>query len=218
MVSANRKRCVLSGLPWDALLPTEIRSGMEATLSVRSSIDIASNSRRERGCGMIVSLESTTLTISLVRLSREMDKLSADLPRYNNRIVPTIEFLQDVVKWMHKQGLVDATPTAAWHLWKAVQETSSRARVSEEPSAEVAYWYGIDPHTISEATQLGLLENLPKLIAQERIYHGNYSPSDPRGVYALFMAAFDDENVARKAQLDAAKALVDTATQTRRLN
>ena len=167
---------------------------------------------------MIVSLESTTLTISLVRLSREMDKLSADLPRYNNRIVPTIEFLQEVVKWMKKQGLSDATPTAAWHLWKVVQETSSRARVSEEPSAEVAYWYGIDPYTISESTQLGLLENLPKMIAQERIYNGNYSPSDPRGVYALFMAAFDDENVARKAQLDAAKALVDTATQTRRLN
>jgi hypothetical protein len=74
----------------------------------------------------------------------------------------------------------------------------------------------VDPHAISESQQLGLLENLPKLIAQERIYHGNYSPSDPASVYSLFMTAFDDEQLARKAQLSAAKLMVEAATK--RLN
>lgn len=165
---------------------------------------------------MIVSLNETTLTIPLVRLSREMENLAANLPRNNNRVVPTIPFLESVVRWMEKQGLQDATLTAAWHLWRAVCEVALRARANEEPNAEVAYWFGIDPNSITESEQLGLLENLPKLIAQERIYHGNYSPSDPGSVYALFMAAFDNETVARKAQLEAAKALVDKATK--RLN
>jgi hypothetical protein len=162
---------------------------------------------------MIVSIDNTTTTLSLVKMSRELSSLSANLEVVNKKMRPTLSFLRNVVEWMHSQGLRDATITSAWQLWKIVSEASSLARSNEEPNAEVAYWYGVDPHAISESQQLGLLENLPKLIAQERIYHGNYSPTDPAGVYALFMSAFDDENVARKAQLEAAKHMVESATK-----
>jgi hypothetical protein len=162
---------------------------------------------------MIVSIENTTMTLSLVKVSRELSSLSANLQVTSNKMRPTLSFLRNVVEWMQKQGIHDATITSAWQLWKVVSEAASLARSNEEPNAEVAYWYGVDPHAISESQQLGLLENLPKLIAQERIYHGNYSPSDPAGVYALFMSAFDDENVARKAQLEAAKHMVESATK-----
>ena len=77
-----------------------------------------------------------------------------------------------------------------------------------ETIAELTYWYRCDVGAMPAGRQLGLLANLPRIQAQARIYDGGIDDEDFEGVYALWMAAYGDEELARKQQTDAAWRIV----------
>jgi hypothetical protein len=50
-----------------------------------------------------------------------------------------------------------------------------------------------------------------RIKAQRKIERGDYNPTDYEGVYNLFLQAYGDEDLAREAQSNAAKLLVQTS-------
>jgi len=54
-----------------------------------------------------------------------------------------------------------------------------------------------------------LLANLNRMKAQQKIHLGQYEPTDYQHVYALYLAAFDDEALASKARANALEQYVD---------
>jgi|GEM_PF-5163689 len=60
---------------------------------------------------------------------------------------------------------------------------------------------------------IGLLGNLNRVKAQQRIQNGLVDPCDYPETYRAYMAAFDDENLARDAQSRAAQAYAERATR-----
>lgn len=83
------------------------------------------------------------------------------------------------------------------------------AKKKHELNAELAFWYHIDPFGLDGNQKLGLKANLARVKAQHRIHCGNYDAEDYRGVYELFLTAYGDEQVARKARLRALENYVD---------
>lgn len=78
-----------------------------------------------------------------------------------------------------------------------------------ERDAELAYWYGVDPSGWDEGKKAAYLWNLPRVKCQQMIQDGNYNPSDYRGVEALYMTAFGDQQMANKARRAAQERYVD---------
>jgi hypothetical protein len=70
---------------------------------------------------------------------------------------------------------------------------------------------------MTAAEKLGYLANLNRVKAQQTIHLGKFDPFNHQAVYALWMAAFGNERLARKAQAMAAEANVNRAcNQARR--
>ncbi|MDX1964127.1 MAG: hypothetical protein SFX18_13320 [Pirellulales bacterium] len=61
--------------------------------------------------------------------------------------------------------------------------------------------------------QIGLLSNLNRVKAQERINLGLVDPCDYQQAYHTYLQAFDDEQLAREAQSRAARAYAERATR-----
>ncbi len=74
-----------------------------------------------------------------------------------------------------------------------------------ESIAELSYWYGFDVDGLPKDRQFGLLTNLRRVQAQERIFREMYEPSDYDGVYDLYFEAYGSEDLARAAKLDSLK-------------
>lgn len=62
---------------------------------------------------------------------------------------------------------------------------------------------------MTEAEKIGLLANLNRVKAQDVIHLGLFDSTDWRGVYELYLNAYGDEHLARKAQTKAAEQFVD---------
>lgn len=60
--------------------------------------------------------------------------------------------------------------------------------------------------------QIGLLANLPRVQAQQAIQRGEYDPADYERVYALFLAAYGDEQLAQRAKSNALECYVERQT------
>jgi len=58
--------------------------------------------------------------------------------------------------------------------------------------------------------------NLSRVQAQDRIFRDQYDPLDFKGVYQLHLEAYGDEDLAQKAQTEAAKRLVRVETEAAR--
>ena len=65
---------------------------------------------------------------------------------------------------------------------------------------------------LSRERQLGLLANLPRVQAKERIQQGRYDPLDYQAVYRLYMQAYGDERIASKARVQSMEALIAERT------
>lgn len=63
---------------------------------------------------------------------------------------------------------------------------------------------------MTEAEKIGLLANLERCQAQERIHLGLIDWTDYQGVYDLFLMAYGDEAKARRAQSIALERHVDS--------
>lgn len=62
--------------------------------------------------------------------------------------------------------------------------------------------------------QHGLHANLERVKAQKRIQDGKFKPTDYRSVYALFLQAYGDEQIATQAQTESLELLVKESTDT----
>lgn len=91
-----------------------------------------------------------------------------------------------------------------------------RASKKNELVAELTYWYKIDVGSLPKERQLGLLANLPRLQAQDRVFRGLYDPLDYQGVYELYLDAYGNDDLARAAQLASLKRVVRAETDAAR--
>lgn len=62
---------------------------------------------------------------------------------------------------------------------------------------------------------MALIENQQAMVAQWKIHQGHFDPTDYERVYDLYMLAFDDEDLALDAEIEAAKALMKQETARR---
>lgn len=62
---------------------------------------------------------------------------------------------------------------------------------------------------MSEPQKLGLLANLGRVKAQDTIHNGRFDHGDYQGVYELYLQAYGDEKLARRAQSQAAEIYVE---------
>jgi len=65
--------------------------------------------------------------------------------------------------------------------------------------------------------QLGLLANLRRVQAQDRIRRGEFDPLDYEGIHELYLAAYGDDELARAAKLGAMKRVVRAETDAARM-
>ena len=75
--------------------------------------------------------------------------------------------------------------------------------------AELAFWFGVNPFELTELQKIGMYANVNTCKAQQSIHLGHYDATDYRHVYALYLAAFDDEALASKARANSLEAYVD---------
>lgn len=168
---------------------------------------------------MILEINNTQSEISTIVLDSIFGKLEGAhrIRRVENKkdvLRPTVAFLNDVSKTLRQHG-IEPTIAIAWQVWKATSEFLDNLRTESQPYAELAYWYSIDPFTLTDEQQASLLANLEVMKCQDRIYRGDYSPTDIKGVYQLYLTAFGDEELARKKQTEAARAYVEAKTKGR---
>lgn len=69
---------------------------------------------------------------------------------------------------------------------------------------------------MTEGQKIGLWVNLNRCQAQQRIQSGQFDETDYEGIYELFMQAYGDEAMARRAQAQAAERLVMQRTEEAR--
>ncbi len=163
---------------------------------------------------MILELATVTAKILAPLAIAQLGKLSSTLPVTKQRTVrPTVPFLQSVAKWLESQGVAGCTLSAAWQFWVGMSDYAEACRKSNEPHAELAYWFNVDPFRLTEEQQVGMRENLHRMQCQETIQKGDYSATDYTAVYNLFLAAYGDEDLARKMQTKAAEMYVEQCTK-----
>lgn len=83
-----------------------------------------------------------------------------------------------------------------------------RVKKKHGPLAEIAFHYGIDPFGLTASQRIGLLANLPRMQAQEQIQRRDLEGMDYKQVFALYLAAYDDLELAKRARLEFLKSLV----------
>ncbi|AMV31335.1 hypothetical protein VN12_04405 [Pirellula sp. SH-Sr6A] len=163
---------------------------------------------------MIITIDTTTGTISLVKAYRAIAKFEQSLEiTATGNLRPTIKFLGQVSGWLRDNGFNDATLSAAWQFWIIVNRLCVHSKDTIETDAEVAFWYGIDASKLSEIEKLGFIQNVDKLRCRKRIADGDFAKTDYEGVYYLYLTAFEDEQLAQKMKSKAFAAYVEEKTR-----
>ena len=120
---------------------------------------------------------------------------------------PNVALLESIAAWL-SLFRVDATPTQAWCVWVLVWEYVERVGQREAASADIAFWYGINPFGLKPVQRLSLWANLGRVQAQHQLTSGRFDPCDYKAVYKLVLLATGDETLAQKAKADAAEAFM----------
>lgn len=128
------------------------------------------------------------------------------LPVINKRISPTPAFIAEIAKTF------STSKTVAFALWLGTSNVAEALRKRHQVMAEIAYWYKIDPYSLTPETRFGLLANLPIVQAQQRIADGNFEATNYEHIYELVLLATGDEGKARKARAAALERYVDQQT------
>ena len=89
-----------------------------------------------------------------------------------------------------------------------------RPAKKNELTAELSFYYGFDATRLSDAERAGFAANLPKMQARRIIERGQIDDEDFKGIYDLYMLAFNDEQLARKKQTEAAWRVVRSEQRT----
>lgn len=143
----------------------------------------------------------------------DLGQADAGLQRIENAVGSrkvTGQLLDAVAKWLSELGLPGCTRTAAWQFWWAVYERIDNLRKAHARDADIAFWFGVDPYSLSDEQRMGLLANMSRVQAQSILHQGNYSATDYENVYRLTLQATGDEAQARQARAAALEAYVDS--------
>jgi len=106
-------------------------------------------------------------------------------------------------------GIEKCSPTIAFKVWCLAADEMAKLKKRFKRDTELAFWYHLDPRRMTPVEKLGYSANLERCKAQDTIHRGNFDPTNHRAVYDLYLAAYDDEDLARKAQSLAAEAYMD---------
>tara|TARA_R110000803_G_scaffold189560_1_gene252062 strand:+ start:455 stop:943 length:489 start_codon:yes stop_codon:yes gene_type:complete len=156
-------------------------------------------------------IETALGTISMGDL-KEMQGLErkSKLPVKDKVVKPTVSYLKAVAEYFEQAWGKPVTVSQAYQIWigsYVVQEVESQRQVFH---ADVSAWYGINPFELAPAELLGLHGNLPRIKAQQRIESQNFDATNFEAVEQLFLAAYDDEQLALEARNQAIKANMDS--------
>jgi hypothetical protein len=157
-----------------------------------------------------LQLQNEVVEIDLIEAETVIGKISAKLNSTKGKVHPTIATIAEVATWLtgfyRTKTLVSIAE--AWQVWFLVSGFSETARDQQANNAELAYWFKVNPLELTELQKMGLMANLPRMMAQDRISRGDYSATDVKGVYQLFLSAYGDEDLAQKRATEAAKAAI----------
>jgi hypothetical protein len=159
---------------------------------------------------MILRIDRSQFEISIFDAQTAMERCEREAGMDPKATVPTIELLRSVAAWAKRQFCVQLTLTAAWQLWWAVCELLDKARKAQQRIADVGAWCHIDGTRLAEYQLYGLLANVPRIQAQQRLHAGQFDAMDYEGVYQLVLLATGDEQQARSARTLALERYVDS--------
>lgn len=166
---------------------------------------------------MIITLGRARIRITdVVAFWREMRSIerASKLPEIGGRIQPTEQMLRRLAEWLASRGLRGCTVTAAWQVWRIVSDHLIQVQRDARGMADLAFWYGIDPHRLTQRQRDGLTLNLDRVKAQRQIESGKFDPLDYEGIYHLVMLAYDDEDLAQSHKTAALERYVDHKVRT----
>jgi len=151
-------------------------------------------------------IDGTSISIDILTAQRQLERIENEVDLKGRS--PTMALLKAIGGWLEELG-VQASLSACWAFWWSVAEITYRAGKQSEPMAELAYWFGINPFTLTEMQQVELMSNLPRVQAQQTLHAGRFDKTDYEGVYQLVLLATGNEKFAQKAKADALERFVD---------
>lgn len=157
---------------------------------------------------MKLLIEQTEIELDLLATEREFLELERHVKTEKGK--PTPGLLDAVCAWLNDRFSVEATRTVAWCVWWSVYERIDHIRKRATQDAEIAFWFHINPATLTTEEKIGLLSNLPRVQAQSTLHEANFSGSDYEYVYHLTLLATGDEAQAAKARSIALERYVDS--------
>lgn len=161
---------------------------------------------------MIIALADHTIEIDLTHAEQELLRieLRTGAKAINGRLQPTASLLMSVAQWLESLGLKGCSLSSAWQFWWSIYERVDRLREQHAANAELAFWYGINPFSLSDDERAALLANMDRVKAQSTLHHGNFSPTDYKYIHAITLLATGDELQANRARATALEAYVDS--------
>jgi hypothetical protein len=149
-------------------------------------------------------------------LAQEIKKIDSSCRLTKNKegqLSPTVELLTKLSELLSKHWNCQVTESQAYQVWCAVFEIEYDSQQKAKHQADVAFWYGLNPHELTDDQLAGLYANLDRVKCQQRLELGNVDAMDYEQIYSLTMIAYDDEERASKARSQSMKALVDYETK-----
>lgn len=73
----------------------------------------------------------------------------------------------------------------------------------------MARFYGVNPFALRADERVGLIGNLGRIKAIERIERGDFDGLNHEGIYQLYLAAYEDKDRALKAKIEWLESYVD---------
>lgn len=151
-------------------------------------------------------------TIRAISVQQRLARLPGEKTDSGKYLIrPTVQFIKDLATMLSERWGKPVTPTQAWQVWIAAAVIETRADERGREDAELAFWYGVNPFSLSERQRETLYFNLPRIKAQHQLSNQHYDPTDYHGVYDLVMMAYDDEAMALEARSDAIQRATDKA-------
>lgn len=153
---------------------------------------------------MLLDIDNQPLTLDLLVADRQFRRLRGDCTEQD-----WFAFLDSASRWLESLGVAGVTRSIAWQVWWVVYERIEQLRVRSELEAEIAFWFHVDPSKLSAEQKVGMIANLDRCKAQQRLNIGNFDGADWETVYRLVLMATGDRAQAEKAKGDAMERYVD---------
>lgn len=154
-----------------------------------------------------LAINNQTIEIELIEAEAAFGDIESECGLVGRS--PTVQLLDAVAAWLALRGVDGCSRSVAWQVWWAIYERIDCIRKATQTDAEIAYWFHVDPFSMTDEQRLGLLANLPRVKAQAALADGKFNGTDYNYVYHLTLLATGDEKQAQSAKADALERYVD---------